>query len=427
MKILCTGDLHIGRRPSRLPDGADAAHACSAIWPRIVDLAIGERVDLVALSGDLVDQRNRYFEAVGPLEAGLRQLTDAGIPAVAVAGNHDHDVLPRLVDAIGAEHLRLLGRGGQWERATFERPGGTVHVDGWSFPREHVDRNPLLDYQQGAMDGVPVLGLLHAELGSAGSRYAPVSLADFRGTAASCWLLGHVHAPAQHDAGGVPVLYPGSPQAMDPGEPGWHGVWMLELAPGAPASLRRVPLSSVRYEPVTVELREPDDEPDVEQRVHAAVGDLLDRMVSCDDHRPEWLCCRVVVAGRVDSIASVEARLAPLTGMPSIVQRHGVTAIVESVRLELGPRLDLEELARGSDAPAMLARLLRSLDAGTLDAKQERLLRASCGRVAEVSQLRAYRDLAPPDAHARDEAGRALLRRQATRLLETLLGARRSV
>jgi hypothetical protein len=89
MKILCSGDLHLGRRSSRLPAGVDAgAHSATAAWKALVELAIAERVDLVALSGDLVDRANRYFEAFGPLEAGVRRLTAAGIPTVAVAGNH---------------------------------------------------------------------------------------------------------------------------------------------------------------------------------------------------------------------------------------------------------------------------------------------------------------------------------------------------
>ena len=85
------------------------------MWEMIVDRAITETVDAVALSGDIVDQDNRFFEATGPLERGILLLASKGIHTFAVSGNHDYDVLHRLADSIGSEHFHLLGRGGQWE------------------------------------------------------------------------------------------------------------------------------------------------------------------------------------------------------------------------------------------------------------------------------------------------------------------------
>ncbi len=134
MKILCTGDLHVGRRASRLPvDWCGTECSCAAVWERIVELAIRERVDLVAVSGDLVDRANRYYEAIGPVERGVRILAKAGIQTVAVAGNHDFDVLPRLAESLAGD-LQLLGTDGNWQRITIQRDGGDrLHVDGWSF------------------------------------------------------------------------------------------------------------------------------------------------------------------------------------------------------------------------------------------------------------------------------------------------------
>ena len=136
VRILATADIHIGRCPTRVPDPEDARRfSCARMWHEIVERAIQEKVDLVTLSGDIIDHDNRFFEATGPLEAGLVKLAAAGIHTYAVAGNHDFDVLPRIVDAVGTDHFHLLGRDGRWEQTEFIRDGQPLlRIHGWSFP-----------------------------------------------------------------------------------------------------------------------------------------------------------------------------------------------------------------------------------------------------------------------------------------------------
>ncbi len=380
-------------------------------------------MDLVALSGDLVDQDNGYFEAVGPLENGLRRLAAHDIPTVAVAGNHDHDVLPRLADTVGDSHFHLLGRGGRWERITLERPGGRLHVDGWSFPQERVSVNPLLSHDLAAPDdGAPVLGLLHADLGQSSSHYAPVALADLRQRACALWLLGHVHAPRLiMDDGLAPVLYPGSPQGMDPGEPGCHGAWLVELRPGRAPEATRVPLATVRYETVPVEVDESMDVAAVDALVVHAVGSCLDG-IAAERGPLRWLCVRLRVSGRTRHRREIEARLGTL-GEEPILERHDVRVHVEKVELELRPAHDLESIAVGSAAPALLARLLLALERDSLDPSHERLLSDACGRVTTVYDARPYRTLESPSDRDRDRIAREALRTQATRLLDELMDA----
>ena len=424
MKILCTGDLHLGRRPSRLPASADAAeHSCASAWRAVVDAAVSRGVDLVALSGDLVDQSNRYFQAVGPLEAGLRRLAEHDIPAVAVAGNHDHDVLPRLADTIGGTHFHLLGRGGRWERATFDRPGGRVHVDGWSFPQERVTTDPLLAHDlEAPEDGAPVLGLLHAELGQASGHYAPVSLAGLRQRGCAFWLLGHIHAPALHLGDGLaPVLYPGSPQGMDPGEPGCHGAWLVELRPGAAPAATCIPLATVRYETVELDLDGLEDAGEIEGRAVLAVRARLDA-IAAERGPLRWLSVRLRVTGRTGLRREIERRLRELGDEP-IVEHQGVLAHVERVDVEVRPAHDLPTLAATADAPGLLARLLLALDADALDADQARLLADARLRMATVRGARSYRMLEAPPAADEDRLARATLARQATRMLDELLTA----
>jgi DNA repair protein SbcD/Mre11 len=423
MKILCGGDLHLGRRSSRLGTETESgAHSAAAAWHAMVELAIEERVGLVALSGDLVDRANRYFEAFGPLERGVRRLTAAGIPVTAVAGNHDHDVLPRLAASFG-KGFRLLGAGGRWEGFTVQAEGApALHVVGWSFPAERVARSPLERLPPLPRDGVPVLGLLHADLEQPASPYAPVRAAELRGTSAAFWLLGHLHAPRLHEeAGAAPILYPGSPQALDPGEPGAHGAWIVEIAPGRLPAARFVPLSSVRYETVEVDAGGVAEPEELDRRVAEGVRSALEEVMAEGCGPLRHLACRVRVTGRTPLHRLVEARLR--AGAGELEAEHGeVRARIERVEVETRPAVELAEVARAGDAPGVLARFVLALDAGVLEPAHERLLAELAARAGEVRRTRPYQALGDPPPTAPEV--RALARRQALLLLDGLLAGR---
>ena len=106
--VLATGDIHIGKKSSSIFQDAEES-ATKYSWFRIVDYAIKHEVDVLALTGDVVDRDNRYFEAIGPLQTGFEKLKSAGIAVYMISGNHDFDVLSQLVDSkkyeIGRAHV----------------------------------------------------------------------------------------------------------------------------------------------------------------------------------------------------------------------------------------------------------------------------------------------------------------------------------
>lgn len=420
MKILCSGDLHLGRRSTRLPPDTDAhVHSAAAAWNAIVDLAIAEQVALVALAGDLVDRANRYLEAFGPLEHGVRRLADAGIHVVAVAGNHDFDVLPRLERSLGS-HFHLLGHDGKWQGLNVPHAGATgLRVVGWSFPAEHVSASPLATFPALPADGVPVLGLVHGDLDAPSSPYAPLDAEALRSRPVAFWLLGHAHAPRLHErAGAAPLLYPGSPQALAPAERGAHGAWLVEIAPGRTPAARHVPLSTVRYDTVQVDVTGVSGHEALEVVVAEAVRAHLQAVVEDGCGPLRHLSCRVRLTGRTPlhrtAGGHLAARIADLQA-----EHGGVRARVERVHAGTRPDADLDALARTADAPGVLARLVLAMDAGSFDPAQERLLTELAGRAAEVRRARAYQALAEPDPPP--EALRGLARSQALLLLDGLL------
>ncbi len=415
MKILCTGDIHIGRRSSRVPPHLDGpAHSCGSAWLRVVDRAIAERADVVCVTGDLVDQANRYLEAIGTLEAGIQRLVEAGIEIILVAGNHDHDVLPALVDSLKAPAVRLLGRGGHWERVTIERGDARVHIDGWSFPHSHHLSSPLRAYQP-AHDGAPVFALLHADLEVRGSRYAPVLEAELRRHSDVFFLLGHVHQPrVVREEAGANYLYPGSPQAIDRGETGRHGAVLLHVR-GGEVEVELIALSTVRYEPVDLVVDGIEAPEELDAVLASTVGAALDGIVTNSDHL-RVVRFRVRLAGRTRLGRELETRLGELS-QDLELPRGEVVGTVESFWSQVVPAHDLEELASGVGAPAILAGILNG------SRRDERFAGQVKRLVSEIQGSRSFaelggghEELAAMEIEAEEE-----LRRAATILLDQLM------
>lgn len=421
MRILCTADLHIGRISSRLPPEANsAAFTARAAWARVVDLALKEKVHVVAVAGDVIDESGNYFEAFGPLEAGLRKLSDARIEVFFVAGNHDFDSLPRFFNQFHDPRAHLLGRDGNWQRHTLERDGERMHIDGWSFPRKAYNTNPLNSYRC-ERDGAPVLGLLHADVGQPSS-YAPCSGAELLAAGPAVWLLGHVHRAREFPSGAALAFYPGSPQALDPGEDGAHGAKIIEWpAAGVPA-LRHCPISTIRYEQFDLTVDGRDDEPAIEEALHCAMAEQLQECAA-DAGPVEVLISRVRLCGHT----AIHSKLARY-GWPRVDNlehsAHGIKARIESVEVNTRPTLDLDALAQGNSPPAILSRLLLALDRGEdlppVADMHQRL--AAAFRVMTVDGDGAPGGEGAPAQESPDAEGtRALLLKQGHRLLAQLV------
>lgn len=422
LRILLTGDLHIGRSSSRIqhatrPDELRAATA----WLRIVELAIQNNVDLVCMSGDVADQDNKFWEAIGPLEQGIQRLAAAGIRTVAVSGNHDYDVLPRLADQLPPEQFILLGRGGKWERDTISKNGEPLlHIDGWSFPEHQVHNSPLNGYDLAPDPKTPILGIIHGDLGVADSPYAPLELSMLQSLPVSGWLLGHIHVPRlRHDAPRPWVLYPGSPQALDPGETGLHGVWIAELQGGIVNAPSQLPLSSVRYESIEIDLTDTLDKAELEDRILNGIRDQGERIAGESGPHLAHLSMRVRLTGRTRVSQSVREAAKRVTDELSL-QIGNASLGIEKTSVETTPAIDLQEYAISSNsAPGTLARLLLDLDQEVASEDTQAFINQTRRELEQVCQHRHFMPLQTTEIT--DEIARSYLKTQSRALLTELI------
>jgi exonuclease SbcD len=280
MKLLHTADWHAGRvlhGQSRTPEVQEALR-------EIAELACYEAVDLVLVAGDLYDSKHPTPDAEAAVYEFFATLARAGIPSVAIAGNHDSpvrlDAAGRLLGLAGVRvfgHARVAHQGGVFELCVGDERARIAALPFVSERRivkviELLEEDPgrwRERYRQGMRkliqnltaefhtDAVNLL-LLHGTMNGAtlaNSEYQfhcteDYSLgADIFPEACSYVALGHIHKP--QGVQGMPeeaARYAGSPLQLDFGEAGdTKYVYLVETRAGAPTRILDAhPLSSGR-------------------------------------------------------------------------------------------------------------------------------------------------------------------------------------
>ncbi|MFO8115801.1 MAG: DNA double-strand break repair protein Mre11 [Halorubrum sp.] len=274
IRVIHTGDTHIGyaqyHSPVRRQDFLDAFAA-------VIDDAVDGDVDAVIHAGDLFhDRRPELPDLMGTISV-LRRLDDAGIPFLAVVGNHEST------------------RGGQW-LDLFERLGlatrlgdePTVVGDTAFYGLDHVpvSRRDDLDYAFADHDADYAALVAHG-------LFEPFGYADWdteqvlteSTVAFDAMLLGDNHTPDVAEVAGTWVTYPGSTERASASEREGRGYNLVTFDADAAGGddrvdIRRRALDTRPFVFVEVDLREGEGEARVRERVRQ--HDLTDAVVLVD-------------------------------------------------------------------------------------------------------------------------------------------------
>jgi DNA repair protein SbcD/Mre11 len=435
--ILAIGDIHLGTACSGVPDqitawGLDPRDLSPAAALKLsVDFAIKQKLDAVLFAGDVVESTNARFEAILPLEEGIRRLLGAGIQVMAVAGNHDVEALPRLAALI--DGFVLLGAGGQWEaRVITKNHAPIAEVIGWSFGERFVRQSPVAQLLAGSLETppspIPRIGLLHADLDASGGYYAPIKQTELDNTGYDAWLLGHIHKPSLENlsapTGARPSGYLGSLIGLDPSETGPHGPWIIAVSNSGQLQLRQIPLAPLRWDYVSVSIDGLENVEDVPDRLLVEAEKFV-RQLTETGVSPRALGLRVHLTGTSPHYAEIVKRIASgeWNALGRVVDDTAVffNKIIDSMEL----RLDLTEIAKGDDPAALMAQRLLVLQR---DDDQSRALldkaRAELSNVARDdlwSPVRDHRNALDPLS---DDAVREVLVRSGKAALNAMLSRR---
>ncbi|GAA0548848.1 DNA double-strand break repair protein Mre11 [Halorubrum ejinorense] len=270
-RVIHTGDTHIGysqyQSPVRRQDFLDAFEA-------VVDDAVDEGVDAVVHAGDLFhDRRPDLRDLMGTISV-LRRLDDAGIPFLAVVGNHESTRDGQWLDLF--ERLGLATRLG-------DEPVVAGDTAFYGLDHVPVSRRDDLDYafaDHGARHAALVAHGLFEPFGYADWDTETVlaeSDVDF-----DAMLLGDNHTPDTATVADTWVTYPGSTERASASERDGRGynvvVFDADAAGGDDrVEIRRRALNTRPFVFVSVELREGEGESRVRERVREY--DLADAVV----------------------------------------------------------------------------------------------------------------------------------------------------
>ncbi|RYM34964.1 DNA repair exonuclease [Brumimicrobium glaciale] len=394
LKILVTGDIHIGKKSSSVKQDTDES-ATKSTWAKIVDYAIMNDVAVLALTGDVVDQDNRYFEAIGPLQTGFEKLKKAGIDVFMVSGNHDFDVLSQLVDSNSYENVHLLGKNGTWEMKTFAKNGEYIQFVGWSFPKRHFNEDPLMTFNiEGIDSSLTTIGLLHGDVDVPDSNYAPIDLNNFSNLPVNAWMLGHIHKPQILRAAEPLVYYPGSPHALSSKETGIHGPVLLTIHSTTSIEKIQIPLSPVRYETIAIDITDQITEADVRNKLTSTLyDDAKSRIMELE--KVSFLIYDIHLVGQHSKIKELETWVKPIIDaydqeIDATETRISVRKVVMNVR----PKVDnLKELALESSPAGILANTIIALNNGETTDFSEKLLLQWKSIHSNIKQAPVYQPL----------------------------------
>ena len=419
LSFMFVGDVHLGRCSARLPHDLEAfdidpqSLSPAAALGQAMKLAVDKEVSAVLFAGDLVDEMNDVYGAFGHMQAGIRCLTDAGIEAYAVAGNHDYASLPRLAKQIRGFHL--LGAGGVWETKVF---ADAVQLVGWSFPSKKVEMSPLkLGFDRLALStALPALGLLHCDLTGSSRAYAPVSSSELsfcsppRG-----WFLGHIHQPSLLSAAS-PVGYLGSLMGLDPSEKGAHGPWIVGVG-GEGISISQEPMAPVRWEEIEIHDSACLDADDAMEICDAACKKAHE-IVTKAPALPRIVGCRIRVRGRTENALKLRRSLeqSELTQYRAFI--GGVLYFVDKVYMDLELPVDLALKALGNDPVGILARHLLALERGD-SSSGELVAAARAGLHHELENMAYFQRL--PELTLSDADIRSILLQAGGKALEKMV------
>ncbi len=244
LKILHTADLHLDSPFEALPAGKAAIRRAEQrrTLAALSELAVSEDVDIVLLSGDLLDSTSSYFETGEELVACLRRMA---VPVFIAPGNHDPFTPGSPYARLRMpENVHIFTENAV--RSVF-LPELNTRVYGAAFTSRSAPAL-LTDFRAAEEPGVWKLLCLHGEVGNPLSAYDPITEEQLAGSGLHYAALGHIHkASGLCRAGETWYAWPGCPEGRGFDECGDKTVNLITLDDAGGCERRTASVAARRY------------------------------------------------------------------------------------------------------------------------------------------------------------------------------------
>lgn len=298
MKLLHISDLHLGKRVNEFSMLEDQKY----ILARVLEICEAEKPGCLLIAGDIYDKPQPPAEAMSLFDSFLTSLSEAGIPAVVIAGNHDSaERLDFGAEFFARGGIRICGKprfplpvlrlGDEYGPVDiyalpFFRPSDIrqffPEVKGWQDAAEAViaatqldsgARNVIVAHQFFTASGAQPERSESESFSVGGLDNIDISVFD----AFDYVALGHIHGPQQ--LGRPACRYAGSPLKYSFSEARHKkSISLIELGKKGDVNIRSLPLVPLRD---MREIRGP-----IEELISAACGDDYIRAVLTDRDEP---------------------------------------------------------------------------------------------------------------------------------------------
>lgn len=245
LKILHTADWHLDSPFTALSpeQRLSLLKAQRALPEKIAQVCRREGCDLMVLAGDIFDGEASR-DTLDRLKAALKECS---VPVIITPGNHDFCAPGSPWEDTGwPENVCIFT--GELDCVTLTDLDCRIYGAAY----RSMDCPGLLEDFHTEGEERYQIAVLHGDAVTPNSPYCPITAAQVRDSGLDYVALGHVHKMGAFRAGNTLCAWPGCPMGRGWDECGEKGVLIVELSDSA--SIRALPLDTLRFEDLTVDV-----------------------------------------------------------------------------------------------------------------------------------------------------------------------------
>ncbi len=361
-RFIHTADLHLDSPFKGISEineeiSSELTEATFKAFNKIIDFGIEKQIDFLLIAGDIYDGTDRSLRAQLRFRDGLKRLSDAGIKAYIVHGNHDPlDGWSASLDWPKNVHIF---KEKSVEKVSVEKDGEEIaQIYGISFHNREIKTNLTNKYPNISQSKKTLfsIGMLHCNVGTNTGHepYAPCTLQDLITQNFDYWALGHVHKKAILNEDNPLVIYPGNHQGLHPKESGARGCFLVNVDENGEPTAEFIAVDSIRWFAEELSI----DTLHTEQELISKIHDYVEKIRKEAKERPS--ICRIILTGR-GALHSSIARKGVLDDILKDIRENeeGEKQFVwiESIGDNTNPEIDRKSLLERKDFIGDLVKL----------------------------------------------------------------------